>query len=62
MSKGTKVYPVRLDPGLMEDVEITIERRNMMTREAPWTLSDFLRIAIREKIRKMERCRRPRSR
>jgi metal-responsive CopG/Arc/MetJ family transcriptional regulator len=62
MSKGTRVYPVRLPADLVAEVELTVQRRNLMSREEPWTFSDFLRIALREKVCKMERSRKPRGR
>lgn len=58
MSQGTKVYTVRLEGGLIEDVEIAIEQRNRFSANAPWDLSTFIRIAIREKLSKMQRSRR----
>jgi hypothetical protein len=57
MSRGTRVVPVRLPEDLMVMVQITIELRNQNSPEAPWTLSDFIRIALSEKIRKMARSR-----
>jgi hypothetical protein len=61
MSAGTRVYALRIDGGMMEDAEETISRRNEFTRREPWNFSDFLRAAIREKIAKMQRSRRNRS-
>jgi len=55
MSKGRPVVPLRLDPGLIEDMEIAIIRRNENTRETPWSFSDFIRVAICEKLHKMKR-------
>lgn len=57
MSKGTPVVPVRIAPELIREIEDTIARRNFWSREIPWSVSDFIRIACKEKIRKMERCR-----
>lgn len=55
MSKGTKAFPVRLPNKLLQEVNETIQRRNDHSKEEPWTFSDFVRIALREKISKMER-------
>lgn len=57
MSKGTKVYPLRLPIDLVELVCDTIDRRNNNSKQPPWTLSDFLRQAIVDKLRKMHRSR-----
>jgi hypothetical protein len=58
MSLGTKVYPVRLAESLMMEVTATIARRNYWTRRLPWSLSDFIRVALLEKVKKMGRSRR----
>jgi hypothetical protein len=60
MSKGTPIFTLRLPANLVVEVHETIRRRNLWSRRAPWTWSDFVRVAITEKLRKMERCRRPR--
>jgi hypothetical protein len=59
-SKGTLIYPVRLDPFLVAQVEETIARRNLWSPEEPWTFSDFVRICLRREMRKMHRSRAPR--
>lgn len=58
MSLGTDRYTFRLDKAMMDAVAETIERRNEWTRDVPWDLSEFVRVAIREKLKKMARCRR----
>lgn len=58
MSKGTPIVGVRIPPTQRAEVEAVIAHRNANSREAPWTLSDFVVIALREKIAKMARCRR----
>ena len=60
MSKGTDRYTVRLPSDLMSEVATTIYRRNLHAEGEPWDLSAFLRVAIREKLHKMERSRRKR--
>lgn len=62
MSKGRPILHCRVDPLLIEDMEMAIELRNLWSREKPWTTADFLAIAIREKIDKMIRSRRSRPR
>jgi len=61
VSKGTKTYAVRLPVDLVLQIGETVERRNLWTREEEWTLSDFIRIALEEKVRKMERSRTARN-
>ena len=62
MSKGTPRVVIRLADQVVQEIELAIARRNLWSREVPWTLSDFLRVAIAEKLQKMARCRRPRRR
>jgi hypothetical protein len=57
MSKGTKIIPFRCPGGLEEDMEIAIDDRNERTREAPWSRTDFILKAIREKLDHMQRSR-----
>ena len=57
MSKGTKPVAVRLPKELLSEVVKTVERRNRNSTEGPWSLSDFIRIALVEKITKMHRSR-----
>lgn len=60
-TKGTPVYPVRLDDDLVDEMKLAVQRRNLFSARAPWTFSDFIRTAVREKLDKMERSRRPRG-
>jgi hypothetical protein len=57
MSKGTPLVVIRVPEDLKIEVEAVIEHRNWNSREEPWSFSDFVRIALREKIAKMARCR-----
>lgn len=61
MSKGTPKHFVRFSDELLKLVWETIHRRNEWSDQEPWTLSDFLRVAINEKIAKMARSRRRRG-
>lgn len=56
-SKGTARYTFRLPPELMMEVEATIQLRNEHTTQEEWDLSEFVRVALREKVSKMDRCR-----
>jgi hypothetical protein len=62
MSKGTQVYSIRLPRDLVEDVECQLAMSAVWRRAAPWTLSDFVRISLREKLEKMRRSRSGRRR
>jgi hypothetical protein len=57
MGKGTPKIVFRLDVETAELMRQTLERRNMWTRDEEWTVSDFIRVAVREKCAKMRRCR-----
>lgn len=57
MSRGTRKAVVRIATDLLQEIQETIGRRNQWVGRYPWTLSDFLRIALREKIEKMRRSR-----
>lgn len=61
MSAGTPVRAIRLSATLMAEIEITIARRNLWSREEPWNLSEFVRIAVTEKMKHMERSRQKRK-
>jgi len=57
MSRGTRIYAVRLPNALMSEVEAQIDSRNVWSSEIPWTLSDFIRVCIVRELRKMARSR-----
>lgn len=57
MSKGSPILSTRVPADLLVEMDLAIARRNVFTREEPWNRTDFLAIAIREKLAKMERCR-----
>jgi hypothetical protein len=62
MSKGNSTVRARIPPDLENRILLQIAKRNLHSRLQPWTLSDWVRVACEEKLSKMERCRRPRSR
>jgi len=62
MSKGNKVVSFRVPSDLEERIEFTIYRRNKVTRNAPWTLAEFVKAAIIEKLNHMARSRRSKKR
>lgn len=57
MARGSPTITFRLDDALMDDMDVAIDSRNERTRETPWTRTDFIRAAIREKLDKMRRSR-----
>lgn len=57
MSKGTQVYSVRIPSELSSEISKTINRRNLFSKEGPWTFTDFILMAVREKLAHMERSR-----
>lgn len=57
MSRGTPRVAVRIPPSLRATVEVVIAHRNANSRQEPWDLSDFIKIALQEKLAKMARCR-----
>lgn len=56
--KGSRIVPVRIPEELLRRVELQIAQRNMVTNEAPWTMSDFVRVSVERNLSKMERSRR----
>jgi len=61
MSKGRPIVPVRFGEGTLSSMKRIVEQRNARTRNEPWTMSDFIRVAVEEKIAHMERSRRGRN-
>lgn len=54
MSKGSKVVLVRIPPELLAEAEAALTRHNQHAREL-WTMSDFVRDCLRERVDKRER-------
>ena len=61
-SLGTGKILVRVPDALRLQIEDTIKARNLLSSSEPWSLSDFVRIALAEKLAKMERSRGGRGR
>lgn len=57
MSKGNRVITVRIEQELLDEIDAVISKRNLHSYEAAWCTSDFIRAALIEKLRKMERSR-----
>ena len=62
MSKGTCMRTFRLDEDMWRLIGDTVRNRNLVTRLDQWTISDFIREAINDKIAHMERSRKSRKR
>jgi len=56
-----RIIPIRFDEVDLIAIEETVVRRNTWTRRKPWDMSKFVREAVRQLIRKMERSRAPRA-
>lgn len=55
MSKGSRVVPVRFEEELLDAVAAMIASSNERRQGEPWTTSEFVRAAVREKLAKMKR-------
>jgi len=57
MSAGNAIVNIRVDEAMLDRMNEELERRNANTKEGEWTLSDYVRAAIREKIAHSDRSR-----
>lgn len=57
MSLGNPKILVRLPTEELDALRESIESANAHRSGEPWTMSEFVRVAIREKLAKMERSR-----
>jgi len=55
MSKGNPRVILRMPAAELAELEKFIAASNERRRGEPWTMSDFIRAAVREKIAKMGR-------
>jgi hypothetical protein len=62
MSRGSRIIPLRVKPELLARMQQTIERRNAITREAPWSMTDFVLAAVKDKLLHLDRARRQTAR
>lgn len=62
MSRGNRIIKVRITAEFAAAIEAQILSRNNHSAEEPWVISDWIRVAMREKLDKMRRCRAPRKR
>lgn len=59
-SKGTPRYTFRLPDELLAEIELKLSTLRVFSRSRRWTLSEFIRVACVERLKKMERSNRPR--
>src|SRR5262249_43648336 len=57
VSKGNRVVKARMTTELIESIDRAVAGRNGVSPRALWRLSDFLRVACEEKLKKMARSR-----
>jgi len=57
MSAGNKILNVRIEDALYERMQEELTRRNEASAEAVWTMSDYVRKAVLEKISHADRSR-----
>ena len=55
MSAGNRIINVRFEDGMYERIVEEVERRNGSSKDAVWTVSDFIRNAAIEKIAHLDR-------
>ncbi len=55
MSAGNKIVNVRFEDALHERMQEELTRRNEVTSEAVWSMSDYIRRAVQEKIAHADR-------
>lgn len=60
MSLGTKIVPVRVPPGLLEQIDQAVSASQDLRFEGGHTRSSWIIHAIRQKLAHMERSRKPR--
>lgn len=61
MSKGNKVVPVRFTPEELQAIAEAIESANDHTRDEPYTVSSWIRKAVKDKLAHLSRSKRPRK-
>ena len=55
MSKGSQIVPVRLKKAMFDEVYDEILLHNERSRHAMWSMSDFIRQAIADKLAHIKR-------
>lgn len=57
MTEGNPKLLVRVSREMRDQIKEAIRRRNLRSRDEPWDMSAFIRVAIRDKLHHMERSR-----
>lgn len=58
-SKGSPMVALRIPQELLTEIEATMKKRNVVAFGEPWSRTDFILVAIKEKLAHMARSRRP---
>lgn len=61
MSRGNKIVLVRIDPATLARIEARMKSRNETTREAEWTLSDYIRHCVAADLAHVARAKKSRK-
>lgn len=61
MSKGSRIVPVRVPRDLEIRIAAAIASANQSTKEEPYTLSEWIRKAVVEKLDHLERSKRKKT-
>lgn len=61
MSKGSRVVPIRVQRDLEIRIAAAIESANQTTKGEPYTLSEWIRKAVVEKLDHLERSKRKKT-
>lgn len=61
MSRGSQIVPVRIGSEMLSQLKALLAERNHRSNGAIWSMSDYIRSALSEKIAHTMRSRAPRS-
>lgn len=61
MSRGSPIVPVRISPELLSQLKSLLEERNQRSSGAEWSMSDYIRSALAEKVAHTMRSRKGRK-
>jgi hypothetical protein len=62
MSAGNKIIPVRVSDVMDQEIHLAIQSRNSHSKGEVWTVSDFIRAAVEDKLLHLMRGRKKRRR
>lgn len=61
MSRGTRITPLRLSDELLERIQAAIDSNNARRGNKPYNVTSWIRMAIEERLDKLERGRKGRA-